>query len=249
MTSSRLDRLLIVPDTHSPYHDERAWKVMMKTARAFKPQTIIHLGDFADFYKVSAHSKDPSREHKFRDERDITRKLRKELDDLGAKRKVYVEGNHEDRLRRYLQDKAPELYDLIGTDKLLKLSENDWEFVPYRDSVKIGRVWFTHDTGGGGKYSTANALATFQHSVVIGHHHAIQYHVEGDATGKYRVGAQFGWLGDVKRVDYMNRVKARRLWALGFGVGYHDRESGVIYLTPVPIINYSVCVNGKVFRG
>lgn len=242
------ERVLIVPDTHVPYHDKRAWSLMMKAAKGFKPQTIVHMGDFADFYKISSHSKDPSREYTFKQEVEIVKKLRGELDALGAKRKVFIEGNHEDRLRRFLQDKAVELYDEISTDSLLKLTKNGWEFVPYREAAQVGRVYFTHDVGGGGKYSTANALDTYQHSVAIGHHHAIQYNVAGDATGKYRVGGQFGWLGDIKRVDYMHQVKVRRLWALGFGTGRHDTKTGTVYLTPHPIVNYSCCVEGRVYR-
>jgi hypothetical protein len=221
---------------------------MLKAARAFSPHTIVHLGDLADFYKVSSHSKDPSREHTFKQEVVVVRALRAQLDSLGARRKIFIEGNHEDRLRRYLQDKAPELHDEISTDKLLKLTENGWKFVAYKDSIRLGKVYLTHDTGQSGKYTTARALETFQHSVVIGHHHALQYHVMGDATGQHQIGAQFGWLGDVKQVDYMHRVKAKRNWALGFGTGYHETATGVIYISPVPIVNYSVCVGGRVYR-
>jgi hypothetical protein len=221
----------------------------MQVARSFKPQTLVHLGDLADFYSVSAHSKDPTRALSLKDEIETVRDLRAELDALGASRKVFIEGNHEDRLRRYLQDKAPQLFGMVSTDTLLELSANDWEFVPYHQSARVGKVYFTHDTGQSGKYTTARALDTFQHSVVIGHHHAIQYHVQGDATGKYQVGAQFGWLGDIKQVDYLHRVKACRTWALGFGIGYHHVSTGVVFLVPVPIVNYRCCVNGKVYEG
>ena len=56
----------------------------------------------------------------------------------------------------------------------------------------------------------------------------------------------FGWLGDVRQVDYMFRVKANRDWALGFGVGY-VRDNGFVYLQPVPIVEGSCCVEGKLF--
>lgn len=242
-----LERILVVPDTHAPYHDRRAWKLMLKVARRFGPHTIVHQGDLADFYAVSSHSKDPSRAAGLRDELRVVKKLRGDLDRLGATRKVFIEGNHEDRLRRYLEEKAPELFGMFDTDSLLALSENGWEFVPYKSHARVGKLYFTHDTGNGGKYTTARALEAFQHSVAIGHHHAIQYAVEGDATGKYRVGAQFGWLGDVRAVDYMHRIKAQRNWSLGFGVGYKD-ETGVVFLQPVPIVNYTCCVEGRVYR-
>lgn len=247
--AEKVERLLIVPDTHAPYHDVRAWRLMLRAARQFAPHTIVHQGDLADFYKVSSHSKDPSRLPSFEDEVKAVRKLRSDLDKLGAKRKVFIEGNHEDRLRRYLEEKAPELKAFIGTDNLLELTQNNWEFTKYREHARIGKLHFTHDTGNSGKYATARALDAFQRSVVIAHHHAIQFAVEGDATGRYRVGAQFGWLGDVKQVDYMSRIKALRNWSLGFGIGHHDTRTGTVFLTPMPIVNYCVCLNGRMIRG
>jgi predicted phosphodiesterase len=244
----RPDRLLIVSDTHSPYEDKRAWGLMMKVARKFKPDTIVHIGDLADCYIISAHSKSPTRANQLDAELEGARRLRAQLDRLGASRKIFVEGNHEDRIRRYLQDKAPALFSLVDTDKLLGLTENNWEFCPYKESARVGKVYFTHDTGQSGKYTVARALDTFQSSVVIGHHHQMQYRVEGDATGKHRVGAQFGWLGSVKDVDYLHRVKARRNWSLGFGLGYHDRASGYVHLVPVPLVGYTACVEGRIYR-
>lgn len=241
--------MLIVPDCHAPYHDKRAWALVMDIAHEFKPDTLVHLGDLADFYSVSSHSKDPSRAISLKDEIEIVRELRGEMDALGAQRKVYIEGNHEDRLRRYLADRAPELFGMVSTDDLLELTENGWEFIPYRQSAKVGKVYFTHDTGHGGKYATARALETFQHSVCIGHHHAMQYQVAGDASGKYQVGAQFGWLGDMSQIDYMHKIKVSRLWSLGFGLGYHDLRTGVVFLVPVPIVNYRACVEGRIYEG
>lgn len=240
-----LERVLIVPDTHAPYEDRRAWRLMMKAAREFKPHTIVHIGDLADCYAISAHSKDPTRVAFLKDEIVRVRELRAELDSLGAKDKRFVEGNHCARLKRYLQDKAPELFGLVTTDELLELSKNGWEFTPYREATRVGKVWFTHDVGTSGKYSTARALDTYQHSVVIGHHHAIQYHVAGDATGSYQVGAQFGWLGDLNAVDYLHKVRVSRTWALGFGIGYHHTPSGIVHLVPCPIVKYAVVVEGK----
>jgi hypothetical protein len=78
------------------------------------------------------------------------------------------------------------------------------------------------------------------------------YICEGNATGEYKLSAQFGWLGDVDQIDYMSEAKARKDWALGFGVGYIHKTTGIAYLTPVPIIaaagSYTCCVNGRLFK-
>src|SRR5262249_28538950 len=149
-------------------HSERAWKLVMKAARQFQPDTVVHMGDLADFYSVSAHSKDPNRVGLLEQELGIVQKMRGDLDRLKHKSKIFIEGNHEQRLIRYLQDKAPELMGLISLDELLKLSANGWEHVPYRSHTKVGKLYLTHDTGAGGKYATARALETFQHSTAIG---------------------------------------------------------------------------------
>ena len=78
------------------------------------------------------------------------------------------------------------------------------------------------------------------------------YIVEGNSVGENKVSAQFGWLGDVREADYMHRVKALKNWSLGFGIGYLDPQTGVVYLAPAPIISikgvYTCVVNGKQYR-
>lgn len=245
---SNVEKILFVPDLHCPYHDERGWKLMMKMAKDFKPNTIVVLGDFIDCFAISTYSKDPTRALGLEKEVALTLKKRQELDDLGAKRKIFIEGNHEDRLKRYLQDKAPELFTFVDIPKLLHLEENGWEHVPYKKAIKLGKLWITHDTGHTGRYTTFKALDTFQHPVVIAHSHRIAYAVEGNATGEAIVGAQFGWLGDVEKVDYMHKIRALREWALGFGYGYLQKNTGYVSLIPVAIINYTAVVEGKLYK-
>ena len=60
-----LKKYLFVPDAHIPYHNERSWAVMMNAAADLQPYGINIIGDFADFYAVSDHLKDPRRMAKF----------------------------------------------------------------------------------------------------------------------------------------------------------------------------------------
>lgn len=246
--SKRLEKWAFVPDTHAPYHDEKAWKLMLKVLRKWKPDGIVHMGDLADFYKVSSHSKDPKRETTFAQEIDVSRALRRDLDRLEPKHKKFIEGNHEDRLTRYIADKCPELVEFVSVDGLLQLKENGWELTKYRDYTNVGKLSLTHDTGQGGKYTAARAAETFQASVAIGHHHAMQYFVTGDARGHRKLGVSFGWLGDADAADYMHRVKARTLWTLGFGLGYLDTRTRAVHVAPIPIVNHRVVVDGRVYE-
>jgi hypothetical protein len=220
---------------------------MLKVGKAIKPIHLWCIGDLADFYTVSAHSKDPARKQFLIDEVADVNKGLDELDELGAEDKVFVEGNHCDRLRRYLEEKAPELFGLMSTPGLFRLKERGWHFVPYKRDVKRGKLHLTHDVGNCGRYATFRALDTYQHSVVTGHTHRLCYVVEGNATGEQKLSAQFGWLGDVNTIGYMHRVKALKDWALGFGIGHLDPKTGFTYLQPIPIVEYSCVVNGKLY--
>ena len=243
--SNKLEKILFIPDSHFPYHDKDAFSLMLKAGKALKPDHVIILGDFADFYGVSSHSKDPNRALKLKDEVEEVKKALDQVIELGAKNNVFVSGNHEDRLERYLRDRAPELFNFISIPKILELKEKGFKYIPYKQAYKIGKLNVTHDTGVAGRYAHYKALDTFQHNIIIGHTHRIGYAVEGDAQGNRHLGAMIGWLGDVAEIDYMHQVKARKEWSLGFGTGHMDTKTGVVYVTPVPIINGTVLIEGK----
>jgi hypothetical protein len=241
-----LQPILFVPDCHRPFHDKRAYSLMIKVARDLKPGIVAVIGDYADFFSISSHSKSPTRGERFVEELADAKKGIRELETLGAKRLIFCEGNHEDRFRRYINDKAAELSGITSVPELLGLQR--WEFVPYRQSTTIGKLNITHDVGHVGRYSAFKSVDTVQGNVVTGHSHRLSYLVEGNAKGEAHVSAQFGWLGDAKAADYMNRIKALRDWALGFGVGYLQPNTGAVYLIPVPVVNNTVVFNGKLYK-
>ena len=243
------ETVLIVPDTHRPFHDVKAWALFMRCARQLQPKHLVIIGDFADCYAVNEHAKDPDMVSIFQEEIDDVMNGLDQLDALGARHKYYIEGNHEDRIARYVS-KHPELKGVLTTQRLFKLTERGWHFTPYKQHTNIGKVWFTHDVGVASRTAIFRSLDLYQHSVVTGHTHRLMYVVEGTALGNEpKVAASFGWLGDVERIDYMHRAKARASWALGFGVGTYNPKTGFMYLTPVPILpDYSCCINGTVYR-
>lgn len=240
---STLETVLIVPDTHRPFHDRRAWALLLAVGRRIRPTRIVVLGDFADFYSVSAHSRDPTRPAQLVEEiADVNTGL-DELDALGAKHKHFVEGNHEFRLARYLQDHAPALVGSTSVPELFHLADRGWTFTPYRQHLAIGKLHVTHDVGQAGAYAYIRAGAAFESSVAIGHTHRLGVTYFGAATGESHVAATMGWLGDREAADYMHRIRAMKDWHLGFGV-VRIEPSGIAHLQPIPIVNYRAVVDG-----
>lgn len=240
-----LKRILFIPDCHTPYHDKRALEglVLGQVLEAFQWDTVCILGDFWDNYSISAHLKTPTRERSWMRESETGKRLLKEFDRHKIRRKIQIRGNHERWLEKILSEKVPELYEQFMTKTK---RTPGWEIVDYMDSTTIGKLHVTHDLGHSGMNSTQQSLSACGDNIVIGHNHNLTYVVRGNAKGECHVGASFGWLGDYTKIDYRHRMRARRDWCLGFGVGYL-RDNGIVHIQPVPIVKYSCVVEGKLF--
>lgn len=238
--------ILFIPDTHCPYHDDRAFALLGKVADQLRPDITVILGDFADFYAVSSHLKDPARRETLEDEVAKTRILLRCVESWSKGKRLYVMGNHEDRLARYIATQADAMHGIVTVDSLFGLTDHGWAITPYKQHTAVGKLYITHDLGKSGATAVKDAAASYQDNVVIGHIHRMLYQVGGSAKRKSHVAASFGWLGDVSRVDYMHQIRAYRDWTLGFGLGYLE-PNGVVHLQPVPIVAYKCVVNGKLY--
>lgn len=241
-----LRRVLFIPDTHAPYHDEKKFQLMLRAAQVLKPDIVIVLGDFADFYAVSSHSKNPDRAADLEYEVGIVKEKLREVESLNASTNVYIAGNHEDRLSRYLCERAPALFKTVQIPEVLDLKER-WHYVPYKGTYRLGKLHLTHDVGTAGRNANRQAMDAYQGSCIIGHTHRMEYSVVGRVDGPPVLGAMLGWLGDFERIDYMHSVKARRDWVHGFGIGFME-PNGIVHVQPVPIVNDAVCILGQVVR-
>lgn len=233
-----------MPDTHVPHESVEAWGVLLAAAKKLKPHVIVVLGDFADVESLSAHDKPNGRRVFLAEELPLVRARLRELEGLGAGELIYVMGNHEYRLERYIAKHAPELDGITSWDALLGLGK--WKVVPYNESYRIGKLWLTHTTGEAGDNAHRAAARTFMGSAMIGHTHRMGYEVRGKMGGAPYLAAMLGWLGDPAKAKYMHDAKAATHWVNGFGVGYMEPCSGIVHVQPIPIIKGRACFNGEI---
>jgi hypothetical protein len=195
-------------------------------------------------YAVSSHSKDPARAKRLKEElADVNRAL-DQIESVAGKHVTFIEGNHEDRLRRYIWDKAPELDGVSDLRGLLGLDRRSWSHVRYRDYYRLGVVTYTHDLGRSGKNAAGQSLADFGGNLVFGHSHRGGVVYQGEAKGASHFCLNVGWLGDVTQVDYMHRARAERDWQLGFGLVDY-RDNGMVSAQFVPIVGGGCVVHGR----
>lgn len=251
MNTTKTKRVLIIPDMHVPYHHRPNVRLLLKVAESVGFDVAVIMGDFLDLHSLSRHPKRiPGNDAALGSEIRAGNAVLDALDHVlrFPCRKVFLCGNHDDRLGRYLAQ-TPALGDggLRSLEDALYLGDRCWEFHPYGKPVRIGKVWFCHDFGNAGEGAHAIALRKAGGSVVIGHTHRCAMLVRGDAKGVGHVGAMFGWLGDPQHaLEYKDLMSQRAEWTQAFGVGVMLPD-GTIHLSMCPIVNGKVAVFGEVY--
>lgn len=180
---------LFMSDIHFPFHDKEAWGLALRVLRKVQPDLIWLGGDIIDFYAVSHWERSPKRRTMLQDEIDVAvKELRKVRKAAPNARMVLQEGNHEDRLRRYLWGRAPELAGLAALElpKLLHFEKLGIEFIGHGNPTKVGHLWHIHgDEVGGGYVNIARGkLLKLFHNVIFGHHHKAQVDTIRALNGK-----------------------------------------------------------------
>lgn len=243
---------LIIPDTHRPFHDKRAYNLMLEVASYVNPHEIVILGDYADFYSVSSHAKDPRIFSMLEDELVSVLEGLTELDQLlPSAKKVFIEGNHCFRLERYLVDRAPALFGITSVEHLFELNRRPkWSYIPYGPNqqykVLNSKLTARHEPLAPTAKGTASRALC---SLVYGHIHRIESaHLVG-LDGTDHVCFSVGWLGDTRQDKVFSYVKNHHQWQTGFGLVYVNTQNGYFYSVPIHILdNYTCVVHGKIFK-
>lgn len=249
-----LKTALIIPDCHIPFENKKAYKLMLKAAKDIKISEIVILGDYADFYSISSHSKDPRVFSMLQDEvKGVIDRLN-ELDLLFPNaKKVFIEGNHENRLERYLVNAAPALFGVTSTKHVFGIDQRpNWKFISYgpNQSHKVLGSYLIarHEPLASSAKATASKALC---SLVYGHIHRIEEsHLVG-LDGSNHVCFSVGWLGDKRKDQIFNYVKGHHQWQMGFGLVSVDIKTRYFYHQKIHILEngqtLSCNVNGKVY--
>ncbi len=172
-----------ITDEHAPYQDDEARAVALKIVEEFRPHGLLRGSDQLDFYNLSRFDKDAKRM--------MFGNLQRELDDaFGMDREwrdaapdsvmYFVEGNHEQRLNKWLC-RHPEMVglDALKLSNLLQLPERGIEGVFKEINlggylvVKHGR-YVRKEPGWSAKAEMEHEK--FQISGVSGHTHRMGLH-------------------------------------------------------------------------
>jgi len=230
-------RLLIISDLQLPFVDQALYKAVLQFAGDWRPHDIVWNGDILDAYEISSFDTNPTRRFGIAEEikmaRDALYDFSKRLAVGGRQR--FIDGNHEERLRRYIWRNAGELAEIIpDLDQLLDLDNVCAGSVPYGKHIDFLGFVITH-----GNYVSA-------HSAYTAKRHADRYHSSGVNGHTHRLGSysytdgksvSHTWyeMGCLCRTD-LEYVRGTANWQQGFLVG-HVR-GGALYPQLVHVIEH-----------
>lgn len=175
---------LVLNDVHVPYHDRKTVELAIAEAKRRKVVGVLLNGDILDSHEISDHDQDPLAP-RYVDEIKRGRQLLSWIrSQLPRAEIVYKEGNHEDRLGRYIAKRAPALTGLEGVDvpSFLQFEQFGVQWVGDKRIVWAGKLPILHGheyRGGGGGVNPARWLYTRARYVAMcGHFHRTSEHHE-----------------------------------------------------------------------
>lgn len=116
-------KVLVCSDVHIPFQDDDAVSAFIAYSKKSKPDMIVLNGDILDMFMLSRFTKGEGR-NPYEEIQMCRRFLELIRDNNPDAQIIYVIGNHEMRLERYVLTKAPELASLIeDVFSILKVSD------------------------------------------------------------------------------------------------------------------------------
>lgn len=273
-----LERALFIPDSqngyridrrthvHTPMHDRRAWDLAIQVAMKMQPEYVVLLGDMLDLAPFGKYTTEP-------DLHWTTMPTLIELHwYLGQLRLacpraeiVWLEGNHEYRLRRMLMDQLKEAVDLrpvddpngpeaLSVERLLSLKALDIEYLgayPEAEYWLWDRIRVYHGTTvrKGSGASTAAIIRDTNVSVVCGHVHRLELAAKTTTSASGHTTVYAMCPGTICRIDGVVPGSTRRSnWQQGLGVA-NFMPDGLVTMEIMPIEDGRCVYNGAVLHG
>lgn len=225
-------------DRHAPENDPVVDQIALDFLHDFKPHIRVAGGDWQTVDQIS----------KFDNESDYDLKDEFLVNELALHHygiTHYLEGNHEERLRRIgLMDRR--LRSMVNLKTNLHLAKHRIKLLPYHPQkgvLEIGKLKILH--GFFANEYMAKKTAMIYGTCVFGHAHRFQTFQPKQAFYS-RVGMAIGMLGSIHPSWIEHRAPMG--WAQGFAFGYLHRN-GTFDLYPVRIIDGRVTINGRVYTG
>ncbi len=231
---------VVLNDIQLPFQDRRVLDLVLNFTNDLKPYGVILNGDITDCYPISDFVRCPGSHTDIMLEVKASEQLMKRL--VTIEKKVWIGGNHEDRMRRYQWKRIPELanHPDLTFPGLFHLDDHGFEWLEYGDVFMLGKLMVTHGNLVS-KHSAWSGKMTFEKygtSVMVGHTHRLGVYYKRDIRGVH--GAwENGCLCSLTP-EYVRYPD----WQQGFSV-VHVEPNGFFSVQQIPILPGPSFMYGK----
>lgn len=241
----------VLNDLHLPFHDPVAVELVLSAFADIGVDRLIINGDALDFYNVNMHGPkhydvQQTLEDEFQSGIDFFCDLRKRFKNI-----VYILGNHEDRLDRFILKNCKPFTNIVTVTKMLDLE--GIEVIPYNQEYKLEKtsLRIQHSPP---SYSKNGAMVSLENKLDVSHMygctHRLQHACRTGGTGKvYNVWFN-GWLGSTTLTKEHRRV-------FSFTKGHENWQQCASLITTIDkkdfhveqsqIINKRIVFNGNIY--
>lgn len=251
MNKIKCEKAVFINDLHIPYHWKPTIDVVLEFIKWFRPQFVYIVGDMLDFYALSHFDKNPQRLLSLQNELDEAVLFLKHLRKATGRdcKIIFKEGNHCERLRKYLW-KHPELSPLkvLTMRSLLELDNKNInvQLVEYNQHLEHRGFLITHGAivRKNSSYTAKGMLEAKQVSGISAHTHrgGLCYKAdESTATSGIKVWYENFCLCNLKP-EY---VEGTPDWQHGFTVGYWFADNHRFHCIQIPIIKSRLLIGSE----
>jgi len=219
-------------DIHAPFHDQQALNLSYQTTHHLQPNIVVVGSDFADFPTISAYAPDPDLGNE-----DILETIQqawwRHIDDIRKAAPnavlVWIRGNHEERLWRFINESAPQIRNTTR-DAFINLIRYQGNVLYLGDipEIEIGPLTVLHGDNTCIGDMAARKLLThrrFQGFYMFGHNHKItEYTTQGNNRLSGAAGG--GHLG--QRIPHYQRNSKFNHWIQGTCYGIVDWKADYV---------------------
>ena len=250
---SKQELLVVLGDHQLPFRNQKLTDLSHSFLSSLKPDGLIYMGDLIDFPNLSKFEANPDFTSTVQQGIDLGYQTLRDLKESAGLKKgselIFIEGNHEVRLRRALINKLPQLFGIKQADvseeeksvlhlaNLMKFNELGWiywdepsDVYPHPEYEIVKGLFARHGNfvrAKAGMSALAN-LDRVDGSIIQGHTHrlAITHHTRwtGQTMNQYSA-IETGTMADLEGLGYSKQPD----WQGGFLTLVVDRKNNTFH--------------------
>jgi len=252
----------ILGDVHGPWINQRNLDLALDIIEDLGCSHIILNGDIADFYNINAHGPKHPEVKTFLDMEfiwleDFLKSLIRRFKNTEV---IWIFGNHEYRLDRYVVEHCPAFYNHLKLENLLDLDALGIKHIPYNERYQIGDSLFVqHSPPSYGTNLAATSLAKkIDQDHIWNCAHRTDAAIRTGSSGKIYTTYTNGWFGSTGIINEMQRglpenrrvfsfTKNHESWNCSFTLA--AEYEGTHHVQQVLIKDYQAMVGNNLYRG